>query len=274
MSMRIRSVLYGLAAAAVFILAVGIAFADWSGGGRRLLRAPRVVALPGNLATDLFARHDDDEKVKNHQSPGITQTDFNTMGKQLRNVLGFPVLAASLPGDGWKFHGASICTVGKIVTAHLLFERQGKQYVSLFSMPVSEVSGSGSGCDYSEVSQNHVLAGFTTSVGFYCVVASSSDESMTIEEVRTIRDELKPLVIDVPPSPDSQLAAIVPAVSFSDILAESDRSHTIPPWLMRAAGPTSPSMAGAKEASRKRSSRSWLLSSSPLFFGRSLSKRS
>jgi hypothetical protein len=210
MSMRIRSTLYGLAAAAVFVLAVGIAFTDWSSGGRRPLRAPRVVALPGDLAANLFARHDVDEKVKTHQFSGISQTDYNTMGKQLRSQLGFPVLAANLPGENWKFHGASICTVGKIVTAHLIFDRKGKQYVSLFSMPVGEVSGSGAGCDYSEITQNHVLAGFTTSVGFYCVVASSSDDSITIEEVRTIRDELKPLVIDVPPSPNSQLATILP----------------------------------------------------------------
>jgi len=209
-SMRIRSTLYGLAAAAVFILAVGIAFADWSGGGRRPLRAPRVVALPGNMATNLFARHDADEKAKKHQFAGINQTDFNTMSKELGSQLGFPVLATSLPGNGWRFHGASICTVGKIVTAHLIFDRQGKQYISLFSMPVGEVSGSGPGCDYTEVAQNHVMAGFATSVGFYCVVGSSSDDSMTVEEVRTIRDELKPIMVNVAPAPDSQLAVILP----------------------------------------------------------------
>jgi len=207
---RLRSAMYGLAAAAVFILAVGLAFQSWEGGGRRPLRAPRTIALPTALAADLFARHDVDAKAKDHQTPGIAKTDFKLIGRQLQERLNYPVLATDIPEPGWKFKGAKICTVDKIVTAHLLFELRGKEYLSLFSMPVSNISGAASGCDYSQSDDRHLMAGFATQTGFYCVVATSTDESITIEEVRTIRDELRPLMADVPPSPNGQLATILP----------------------------------------------------------------
>ena len=41
---RFRSALYGLAAAAVFVLAVGLAFQDWVTGQRHSHIAPRVLA--------------------------------------------------------------------------------------------------------------------------------------------------------------------------------------------------------------------------------------
>lgn len=207
---RLRSALYGLAAAAVFLLAVGLAFENWTGGGRRPLRAPRTIALPTALATDLFAQHDQDVKSKNHQAPGVAKIDFKLIGRQLQDRLNFPVLSADLPKPGWKFKGAQVCTVSKIVTAHLVFEYQGREYISLFSMPASSVSGSAPGCDYAQTDNRHLMAGFATQAGFYCVVATSTDESITIEEVRTIRDELRPLMNDVPASPNGQLATILP----------------------------------------------------------------
>ena len=212
LSMRIRSNLYRYAAAAIILLAIGIAFADWNSGGRGPRRAPRVVALPTALSHDLYATHDADAKAPDHKLVGVSQTDFKAMGQQLGQRLNFPVLAANLPGKGWKFHGATVCKVGKIVTAHLVFDLNGKEYVSLFSMPVTEVADSGRACDYTEVLNKHVMAGFTTETGFYCVVATSSDDSVTVEEIRTLRDELKPYLVDLPPNanPTGQLATILP----------------------------------------------------------------
>ena len=212
LSMRIRSSLYQLAAAAVSLLAIGIVFADWYGGGRGPRRAPRIVALPTALSNDLYSTHDTDAKAADHKLVGVSQTDFKAMGKQLQDRLNFPVLAANLPGKGWKFHGANVCKVGKTVTAHLVFDLNSKEYISVFSMPVTEVADSTRACDYSEVTTKHVMAGFTTEVGFYCVVATSVDSSITLEEVRTLRDELKPLLVDYPPNanPSAQLATILP----------------------------------------------------------------
>jgi len=212
LSMRIRSRLYQLAAAAIILLAIGIAFADWNMGGRSPRRAPRIVALPATLSNDLYARHDADAKASDHKLIGVSQTDFKAMGRQLQERLNFPVLATNLPGKGWKFHGANVCKVGKVVTAHLVFDLNGKEYISIFSMPVTEVADSTRACDYSEVTTKHVMAGFTTEVGFYCIVATSVDDSITIEEVRTLRDELKPYLVDLPPNanPSGQLATILP----------------------------------------------------------------
>src|SRR6476661_9465149 len=91
LSMRIRSNLYRYAAAAILLLAIGIAFADWNSGGRGPRRAPRIVALPTALANDLYARHDADVNAPDHKLVGVSQTDFKAMGRQLQDRLNFPV---------------------------------------------------------------------------------------------------------------------------------------------------------------------------------------
>jgi hypothetical protein len=206
-SMRLRSALYGLAAAAVFVFAVGIVFNDWTGGSRGPNRAPRAIALPSSSADALFASHDTWTKAPGHRIPGSLSGDLAHIGQDLHKRLGFPVLAADLPG--WKFDGALVGQVGNVKSAQLFFDTNGKQFVSVFSLPASFVQGVAPGCDYCQANDKHAMAGFVTPNAFYCVVGSSSDATMTLDSVRNLRDQLRPQ-LKTSPGPNAPIATIMP----------------------------------------------------------------
>jgi hypothetical protein len=206
LSLRIRSTLYGLAAAAVFVFAVGIVFNDWTGGRGGPDRAPRAIALPASSADALFASHDAWAKSPGHRIPGSTSGNFATVGQQLHKRLGFPVLAADLPG--WKFDGAAVSNVANAKSGQLFFDSNGKQFASVFSLPASFVQGVAQGCDYCQANDKHAMAGFATPNGFYCVVGSSTDGTLTIDDVRILRDGLRPQ-LSAKPLANSPIATIL-----------------------------------------------------------------
>ena len=185
--LRLRSPLYGLAAAAVILIALGLSLRYWHGPSNKSL----ALTLPGTLAADLVARHDSCVQLPDHHGPGFDRDDFAKIGNEMEQKLGFPVLSSNLTGS-WTFHGASVCFVGNIRSAHLVFERDGKQFLSFFSLPPTAVKNSSDGAEYAEVDDRHPLAGFSTPAGFYCIVGSSTDGSLTLDQVRSMRDRLRP----------------------------------------------------------------------------------
>jgi hypothetical protein len=205
-SLRLRSALYGLAAAAAFLLAVGIVFNDWSNGRRGPDRAPRAIALPSTSADALFANHDAWAKAPGHRISGSISGNFMEVGQQLHKRLGFPVLAADL--SGWTFRGAVLSNVNNTKSGQLFFDSKGKQFVSVFSLPASFVQGVAPGCDYCQANDKHAMAGFATPSGFYCVVGSSTDGTITLDNVRVLRDMLRPTMDN--PIPSTPVAAILP----------------------------------------------------------------
>ena len=207
LSLRLRSPLYGLAAAAVFVLAVGMVFNAWTGGRGGPDRAPRAIALPATSADALFASHDAWTKSRGHRVPGSTSGSFEVVSQQLHKRLGFPVLAADLPG--WKFDGAAVSNVANTKSAQLFFDSDGKQFVSVFSLPASFIQGVAPGCDYCQANDKHAMAGFATPSGFYCVVGSSTDGSLTLDNIRILRDGLRPQLAQRPLSTPA-MAAILP----------------------------------------------------------------
>ncbi|HXE55122.1 MAG TPA: hypothetical protein VN541_19015, partial [Tepidisphaeraceae bacterium] len=189
LSMRIRSAVYGLAVAATFLLAVGLLFHVWDIGNAR--HGPHIKQLPPDLAQLIIDRHEQTASSADPKTPGIPQDDQGKMEKAMQQKVGFPVLTASL-GGSWRFQGASITKVGNSNAAELLFERvtTRRQHLSLFSLPLSFAGIEQScQCDYSQVQNKHPIAGFATNNGFYCVV---TDDSVTLDEVRVIRDQLRP----------------------------------------------------------------------------------
>ena len=179
----------GLVAAAIMLLAVGLIFRLWPAQARPAYSA---IQLPTALADDLVDRHDACALSPDHHMPGIDRQNFPSIAHQLKDRLGFPILAASLPGS-WKFHGASICPVGNTYAGHLMFERDGgKQAVSLFSLPLRFLEGTDVGCEYAQSDRRHPIAGWATSRAVYCVVGSSKDGSLTLDQMRTLRDQLQP----------------------------------------------------------------------------------
>jgi len=180
--------LHGLAAAAIVLLGFGVSYHYFSKPSN-----PSNPAIPVTLASDLISRHDSCCSLPDHH--GIKDDDFDQIAKEMGVHLGIPVMAAKLDGT-WTFHGASYCPVGDLksghISAHLVFARD-KQFVSLFSLPASVLNNVHIQST-SEMEQNHPLAAFQTSHGFYCVVGSSPDGSLTIEQVRVLRDQVQPKI--------------------------------------------------------------------------------
>ena len=95
---RVRWPLYGLAAAALVVLCVGLVFRASRAGDDRPTPVP-AVALNDTLAAELVARHDACCKAEDHHMPGLPQGDFAAIATAIRQRLGYPILAAALP-DG------------------------------------------------------------------------------------------------------------------------------------------------------------------------------
>jgi len=209
---RIRRPLYGVAAAAMVLVAVTLVFRPWqqrrfdsSSPPSKSLASAFVV--PASLVNDLVARHDYCSGEPDHH--GIASDDFDEIRRELREALGFPVLSGSMPG--WDFHGASICLIGKTKSGHLLFARKDRQFISLFSLPPQVVDAQGDEQgrigDYSQMAERHPLAGFQTTAGMYFVVGSSPDGSLTLDDVRSMRDRLKPDIAEGDDGPHVSLAS-------------------------------------------------------------------
>jgi len=182
---------YGWIAAGLMLVAVGLVFHFHPDVPNGRGSPPIALALPTVLADELIARHDECCEAEDHHMPGLPRDDFAAIGRELRQRLGFPILSAKLPGV-WDFHGASICLVGSTKSAHLVFERGGGEFVSIFSLPHQFPPAGLANREFSEVAQHHPIAGFATVDGFYCVVGSSKGESLGLEQIRSLRDQLRP----------------------------------------------------------------------------------
>jgi len=185
-----RLIFYGWMAAALMLIAVGLVFYLHPPAPNDRGLPPVALTLPASVADELIARHDECCKAEDHHMPGLSRDDFPTIARELRQRLGFPILAARLPGT-WEFRGASICPVGETKSGHLVFDRGNNEFVSIFSLPRQFLSAIPSGKEFSEVELRHPIAGFATGEGFYCIVGSSKTESLSLEQVRSFRDQLR-----------------------------------------------------------------------------------
>lgn len=202
---RFRPVL-GFAMAAMVLVAIGLYLRFHQPSHTTPDTTVATAALPATLADDLVARHDECCAAPDHHMPGISRNDFGLIRQQLGKRLGIPVLSAALAG-GWDFRGASVCAVGSVDSGHLVFKR-GAEFVSLFSLPPNFLKGASTGPECAQTEAEHPIAGFRTASGFYCVVGSSKDGSLTLDQVRTLRDELRPDVTASTPPPSPRVTIV------------------------------------------------------------------
>ena len=191
-----------MVAAAVLVLGLGVSF--WQLHPRQTQSGSAAV-LPAALVHDLYARHDGCCKAPDHHMPGLPRRDFSRIGQSLSVMLHIPVLSGD-PSGPWDFRGASICPVGERKSAHLLFAR-GNQAVSLFSLPPDSWKSPTENASCTECDGTHALAAFATANGFYCIVGSSTDGSLTIDQVRSARDRVRSDLID---ASQARVALLVP----------------------------------------------------------------
>jgi hypothetical protein len=152
--------------------------------------AVKSLDVPTDLAVQMVARHDADAADPDHHFlPGVPQNDMAKITKALARALDQRVLVTDLP-DGWVFRGAALCPVGSERSAHLLFTR-GNETLSLFSLPNVDYPSNSGDTPYEAMVSNHPIAGFTHGNGFYCLVGSSPDGKLTLDELKSLRDQLE-----------------------------------------------------------------------------------
>jgi hypothetical protein len=202
-----RSVALGsIAAAAVVIVGVGlVAFnasrpgtapaVATSAGSPAAPSAPAV--LPTELGQQLVRGHDLCVRVhgdEHHLLKHAPKHDYPAMARELEGKVKYPVLATPVGGD-WAFHGASVCPVGKMRVAHLMYT-QGDAFLSLYSLPASSIPTVSDQQSCEAAVNGRPVAGFVVGKTFYAVLASTGGKTpVDLDGVRAVRDQLRETVV-------------------------------------------------------------------------------
>jgi hypothetical protein len=178
---RRRAILFGLAAAAVVLLAVGY------------FSVRSVTTTKSDLREDVAASfvqtHDGCCKYKDHHFlKGVAPNDFTAIGKTLAVSLNVPVI--SIPVSGWQFEGAGKCPVWGHPSGHLLY-RRGDQTLSIFTISASDMGIKPGDRSFDATVKGHYLSGFIRGNGMYCVLVYAPDGSLTAGDARQLRDHLR-----------------------------------------------------------------------------------
>ena len=194
---------YGFAAAAMMVVGFGLASKldrrndGTAGVGTEVTFASTV---PPSIARGLVESHDRCSQIPSHSNDlQLSGQDFAVIRQRLEDYLGFPVLAGNveeaLGRNGWKFKGAAVCNVGGVDAAHLVFARAG-QAISIFSLPPSACRHSADPHEIEDANPDHPTAVFVWSDGVHCVVGSSTDRSLSVDQVRAVLEHLRPTLPD------------------------------------------------------------------------------
>jgi hypothetical protein len=194
---------YGLAAAAMVLIGFGVAyrlddtpFGRDRFGGIGGTEVTFTSTVPPPIAQGLLDSHDRCSKYPDHNAyPDVPGDNFPAMRRRLQEHLGFPVLAGNveeaLGRSGWRFKGAAVCKVGDVNAAHLVFVRDG-QAISVFSLPPSSCRHAGrTPHECEDPNPDHPTAVFVWSDGVHCVVGSSTDRSLSLDQVRAVLEHLR-----------------------------------------------------------------------------------
>jgi hypothetical protein len=182
-----RILRFSLAAAAMIL--IGLAVIGYRTRGVPPSPVSLATSLPAPLASDLVERHDECCSHPDHHMPGLPRSDFAAIAQVLEARLGWPVLAKPLGGD-WTFYGASICPVGSHDSAHLVFKR-GAEDVSIFSLPVTMIADGKNNATYDQIHWGHPIASFISNGGLFCIVCSSPNGSLTLDNAKAMRNQLR-----------------------------------------------------------------------------------
>ena len=188
---------YGLAAAAVLILGIGLLVLYYQGafesnvarfaGPVQPIGMPSKTPMPISLAQSMVATHNACGKLHDHRLvDDLPANNYRALSVKLTSDLGFPVIARGL-GPEWTFRGAGECSVGDLRGSHLLFVR-GDESISVFSLPSSCMMGIRPGAQFEGPVQGQPVAGFSRGGAVYAFVGSSAGASLTTEAVTAIRD--------------------------------------------------------------------------------------
>ena len=181
-----RSPAYRYAVAAVLVIGFGgLAYQIW-----QMNRPPvynQAYAIPNSFYKAMIATHTGRLEDKLGGDSVTTLASASSLGGQIQR----PVLVADLTKDGWTFKGGAVRKVGADDAAQLFFTK-GNAAISVFSLPASAVPKARDGESYdTRFDASHAIAGFTRSGGLFCVVGSSEDGSLSVDEVKRLLETHK-----------------------------------------------------------------------------------
>jgi hypothetical protein len=192
---------FGLAAAAVVAVVVG-------GALLRLERPPAGASvaaasvLPVVLQSELVRTHDHCSRgPADHQHLPVPRSNGYAIAASLRSQLDRPVLVGRPADAGWQFAGASVCAVGDVRSAHLMFRRTDGDALSLFSLPRSAAPTAADGQQFQVESDRHPIVGFVKHRAVYCLVGSGCAADVSVVRLADIRRQLEQQVVVADASP-------------------------------------------------------------------------
>ncbi len=180
----------GLAAAAAAAVVVG---------GRLFqattLPAASAAVIPVSLEDDLVQTHDHCAGRGDHQHLPVPRTNGYAIAASLRSRLDRPVLVSRPADPAWHFAGASICPVGTVRSAHLVFRRSDGDALSLFSLPRSSAPLAADGTQFQGEAGHHPIVGFVKHGAVYCLVGSGCAADVSVGQLAAVRQQLESQVV-------------------------------------------------------------------------------
>jgi len=175
-----RRQVYRFAAAAILLIGIGsLAFQLWNTNHQPTSSA---YVLPVSLYKAMVATHKA-RATDVAQSPDAVKSLADAA--KLSQTTNRPVFVADLTKDGWPFDGAAVRAVGQFTAAQLFFTK-GNAAVSVFSLPASAVPNAADNSTYGTVFNGAPIAGFVKNGGLFCIVGTSPDGSLTVDEVKAL----------------------------------------------------------------------------------------
>lgn len=191
------------AAAALILLVVGLSVFVLNDAATPIRPGDGFAAanvLPAAYLTGLVQRHDAcrDNYTGRHHNLKCDKGDFQQIAAQLEAEMHGPVLVIDPRQDGWNFHGAAMCPVpvkrGAAVesrrASHLLFDREGRQSLSVISVPFEGSCRAKPGETFvDDAGQNHLVVGFLDNNELHCLIGHSTDGSLTRDDLRRMGEK-------------------------------------------------------------------------------------
>ena len=193
----VRWLAWGSAAAAVLAMAFGLGLLT------RPAKGPAVASVLSPVTEAALVRtHDQCSRGADHQHLPVPRDNGYAIAAALRSRLDRPVLVSRPADDGWRFGGASVCPVGAVRAAHLVFHRADGDALSVFSLPRSAAPGAADGEQFRAEVGGHAIVGFVRHGAVYCLVGSGCAADTSVEKLADVRDrmERQTLVADAGPA--------------------------------------------------------------------------
>lgn len=178
---------YGLAAAAVLLLGVGLLALEARGVLEARPRPAAVASAPTMLSSSLSRAHD--RCVKGEVSHPFASTDLPAA---IRQKLGADAgVAAPDPeiGQGWQLKSAGFCRVGGQVAAQMFYTRGG-QSISVFAISLRSGRIPVEGESYIDIVNGRPMAGTVVGNAMYCVVGGGGSERVSLQDVQAVRNRV------------------------------------------------------------------------------------